>query len=186
MLFKPASVYKVKEVFGMPLLVKERVMVREPELMEEFEQRGYGEKEEKELLLSPEEALYIKEKRADFRIVNERNKDMDYEALMKHFTKLDRDFPRKYLVYRDLRDRGFCVKTGFKFGTHFRIYSRGDKPGSGHAIWLVHCIPEEFVCEFPLVSRAVRLAQNVRKKMIYAVLDKEGDITYYKIERITP
>jgi len=170
----------------MALLVKERVLVREPEQIEELEQRGYGEKEEHELLLSPEEALYLKDKRAEFEVKEGRGKSLGYEELMKHFMKLDKDFPKKYFVYRDLRDRGFCVKTGFKFGTHFRVYSRGDKPGSGHAIWLVHCIPEEFVCEFPLVSRAVRLAQNVRKKMIYAVLDKEGDITYYKIERMTP
>ncbi len=92
----------------------------------------------------------------------------------------------KYTVYRDLKDRGFCVKTGFKFGSHYRLYSRGDKPGKGHAIWLVHAVPEEYTVQFQVISRAIRLAQNVRKKMIYAVVDKEGDITYYKFDRITP
>jgi tRNA-intron endonuclease len=170
----------------MPLLIEDRVLVKEPELIAELEQRGYGEKEEEQLLLSPEEALYLKEKKAELEIEDKKGKKLGYKELMKHFNKLDKDFPRKYLVYRDLRDRGFCVKTGFKFGSHFRVYSRGEKPGSGHAIWLVHCLPEEYVCDLSDISRAVRLAQNVRKKMIYAVLDKEGDITYYKIERITP
>ncbi len=29
------------------------------------------------------------------------------------------------IAYRDLRNRGFIVKSGFKFGTHFRVYERG-------------------------------------------------------------
>ncbi len=136
--------------------------------------------------MSPEEALYLKEKRKSFVITDKRNKELSFEQLYKKFMKVDKEFGMKYLVYKDLRDRGFCVKTGFKFGSHYRVYARGDKPGKGHAIWLVHVVPEEYVIEFPLMSRAVRLAQNVRKKMIFAVVDKEADVTYYKIERITP
>ena len=169
----------------MAILARERVLVREPKQIEELEKRGYGERDGSHVLLSPEEALYLTEK-GELEVEGERGKALGYNELMKHFSKLDKDFPRKYLVFRDLKNRGFCVKTGFKFGSHYRVYARGEKPGTGHAVWLVHCIPEEFVCDFSDVSRAVRLAQNVRKKMIYAVLDKEGDITYYKIERMTP
>jgi len=169
----------------MAILAKERVLVREPDQMEDLEKRGYGERDGSHVLLSPEEALYLNEKQ-ELEIESEREKVLGYKELMKHFTKFDKDFPRKYLVFRDLKNRGFVVKTGFKFGSHYRVYARGEKPGSGHAVWLIHCIPEEFVCDFSDISRAVRLAQNVRKKMIYAVLDKEGDITYYKIERMTP
>jgi tRNA-intron endonuclease len=173
-------------VITMALLIKERILVKEPELIEDFDKRGYGEKEDKQLLLSPEEAIYLAEKEKNFKIENERGKKYDDTALLKYFMKLDKDFPRKYLVYKDLRNRGFCVKTGFKFGSHYRVYSRGEKPGKGHAVWLIQAVPEEFICDLSDISRAVRLAQNVRKKMIYAVLDKEGDITYYKIERMTP
>ena len=166
------------------LLIKERVLVKEPDKIDELEKRGIGERDG-HMLLSPEEALYLKEKE-ELEIEDEKGKKLDYKQLMSHFTRLDKEFPKKFLVYRDLKNRGFCVKTGFKFGSHYRVYARGEKPGSGHAVWLIHCIPEEFICDFSDVSRAVRLAQNVRKKMIYAVLDKEGDITYYKIERMTP
>ena len=170
----------------MPVLMKERVVVRETALIDELDKKGFGEKTEDELLLSPEETLFLVEKRKDFDIKNEKGRNQDHAALLKVFSKLDKDFPRKYLVFKDLRNRGFCVKTGFKFGTDYRVYARGDKPSQGHAVWLVHCVPEEFTCSFPELSRSVRLAQNVRKKMIYAVIDKEGSITYYKIERITP
>lgn len=172
----------------MPQLFGERVIVTEDEedIIEELEKRGYGEKEGKELLLSPEEALYLIEKRMEFPLKNEKGRKVGKKFLMKYFMEQDPEFSRKYLVYRNMRDRGFCLKTGFKFGSHFRVYSRGDRPGKGHAKWLIHCVPEEFTAELSQISRAVRLAQNVRKKMIYAVVDKEGDITYYKIERITP
>lgn len=170
----------------MPILANERVIVKEPELMEDFDKRGYGERDEEQLVLSPEEALYMIEKKEAFEIASKAGKKMTYETLMHHFTKFDKEFPMKYLVYRDMRNRGFCVKTGFKFGAHFRIYARGERPGHGHAIWLMHAIPEEFICNISDISRAVRLSQNVRKKMFYAVVDKEGDITYYKIERMTP
>jgi len=170
----------------MPILIDERILVTEQELVDELDTKGYGERNGKQLMLSPEEALYLNEKRAAFPVETKTGKNIDYKGLWKHFMKIDPEFSRKYLVYRDLRDRGYCVKTGFKFGSHYRIYARGEKPGKGHAIWLVQCIPEDYVCEFPKISGAVRLAQNVRKKMIYAVVDKEGDIGYYKMEWMTP
>ena len=38
-------------------------------------------------------------------------------------SSIDPDFERKYSTYVDLRSRGFVPKTGFKFGTHFRVYN---------------------------------------------------------------
>ena len=37
----------------------------------------------------------------------------------------------KYVVYRDLKDRGFVIKTGFKYGSEFRLYNRSGGPGEG-------------------------------------------------------
>ena len=170
----------------MAVLADGRVIVTDPELVGELDQKGYGEREKDKLILSPEESLYLVEKRKNFVVQDPRGKELSFEQLLKKFSRLDKEFGRKYLVFKDLRERGFCVRTGFKWGTHYRVYARGDRPGKGHAIWLVHVVPEEYKCSFPELSRAVRLAQNVRKKMVYAVLDKEGDITYYKVERITP
>jgi len=174
----------------MPLLTEEKITVTDQELKKELQEKGYGEKTHEEeisdLVLSPEETLYLKEKRKDFKVKDPEGKELTKKELKKQFTTRNDEFPRKYAVYRDLRDRGFCVKTGFKFGSHFRVYKRGEKPGDGHAKWLVHAVPEEYECSFPELSRSVRLAQNVKKTMMYAIVDKEQDITYYKIKRITP
>ena len=170
----------------MALLTKGRVWVSDEKQAKEMKSRGFGEEQDEKVMLSPEETLFLKEKRKTFIIEDGKGKDLGFDDLMKAFSKTDKEFPRKYIVYRDIRARGYIVKTGFKFGTHYRVYGRGVKPGQGHALWLVHCIPEEFKCDFHTFSGKVRLAQNVRKKMIYALVDKEGDITYYKIERFSP
>lgn len=170
----------------MPLITQEKIHVHDPELVEELEEKGYGEKRDDAITLSQEETLYLKEKRREFPVENEEGKKLTVKQLKALFTQQDEEFPRKYPVYKDLRDRGFCVRTGFKFGSDYRVYKRGEKPGTGHAIWLVQSIQEEHTFKLPELSRAIRLAQNVRKKMIYAVVDKEGDITYYKVDRITP
>jgi tRNA-intron endonuclease len=169
----------------MASITRGRVWVTEEAEAKELASRGFGEENEGKLTLSPEETLFLKEKRPSFPVADGK-KEYDFDGLMKVFTKLDKEFPRKYIVFHDLRNQGYVVKTGFKFGTHYRVYGRGVKPGEAHAIWLVHVVPEDFKCDFHTFSGKVRLAQNVRKKMVYAVVDKESSITYYKIERFSP
>ena len=81
------------------------------------------------------------------------------------------------------RKRGYVVKSGFKFGAHFRVYDRGQVPGKDHSNFLVHGISEGKTFSFPEVSRAVRLAHSVRKRFIYAIVDDDGSLTYYKLLR---
>jgi len=170
----------------MILLTKSRLWVTDQKLGDQLLSKGFGEMFDGKVLLSPEETLFLLEKRKSLVVEDEKGKKQNFKDLMKKFTQQDKDFPRKYLVFRDLRARGFVVKTGFKFGTHYRVYGRGVRPSQAHALWLVHCLPEEHKCDFHELSGAVRLAQNVRKKLIYALVDKEGDIAYYRIEWFRP
>lgn len=132
------------------------------------------------------EALYLLEKR-QISIIN-KNKKMNREEFEKLAETLDTEFKEKYRVYKDLRDKGLLVRSGFKFGTHFRVYEkgvelkRGAKSPKEHTKWIVHAIPENFTWTFPELSRFVRLALNIRSKPILGVVGKE--VNYYKIERI--
>lgn len=83
-----------------------------------------------------------------------------------------------FKVYRDLIDRRLIVKTGFKYGTNFRAYT---KSMDEHADFLIHFIPSDE--EWYKISRAVRVAQGVHKIMIFAGITNEG-ITYLSVERI--
>ena len=84
------------------------------------------------------------------------------------------DFLALYNVYEDFRMRGFVVKTGFKFGTHFRLYFPGAIPGREEGEWIhskhvIHVFPRETKMLISEWSRAIRVAHGVRKTFILAI-----------------
>ena len=95
-------------------------------------------------------------------------------------------FMLKLGVYTDLRDRGFVVKTGFKFGSHFRAYEEvRDVSRIPHSKYLVHALPEDYVVTLPEMSRAIRLAHGVRKRMVFAYYE-QNSLEYLDIGRAKP
>lgn len=160
-------------------LAGDRIIVDDEPTITKLEQKGYGKRVDKKLELSLIEGLFLLERKS---IKLENKKAADLKNLLKG---KKRDFLRMYRVYQDLRERGYVVKTGFKYGAHFRVYERGEY-AKEHSKFLVYAVPENYTFSFPEVSRAVRLAHGVKKTMIFAVVDDEGDITYYTVERIMP
>jgi len=136
------------------------------------------------LSLSLVEALYLVDKGR--LVIKDGRKKVDFEKLMAAATEADPDAYVQYVAFSDLRERGYVVKTGFKFGAHFRIYKRGDAPGEAHSTFMVHCVPEYYNLTMTELSRIIRLGHSVKKKMWLAVVDNEGDLTYYQTRRIKP
>jgi len=138
------------------------------------------------LQLAPIEALHLLD-RGKIRVVGKKSgKELSFDELSSKLARRDPDLMLKYSVYSDLRSRGYVVKTGLKFGAHFRVYERGESPGEAHAPYLVHAMPEGSRLTPADLARAVRLAHSVRKRMLFAVVDDEGDITYYSLTRERP
>ncbi|MFT4892908.1 MAG: tRNA-intron endonuclease [Candidatus Nanohaloarchaea archaeon] len=171
-----------------------KVKVWNDEEAEEIHSEFYYGKfidEEGFLELSLVEALHLVD-RDELEIVEE-DEVLDREVLFQRFSEKDDEFDQKYAAYSDLRERGYIVKTGFKFGTHFRVYPRGVNPYKEgpkeereHTKWIVHAVPEDHTQSYQNMSRAVRLAHNIRAKMLWAVVDSERQVTYYEVERVTP
>ncbi len=130
-------------------------------------------------------------KRGRIRVLKDGN-PIAFEDLYNHSVALDKRFPERYRVYEDLRERGLLVRTGFKFGCDFRVYERGvqlkkgPKSAKEHTKWIVFCVPEDYTMSFQELSRSVRLAHNIRARMLWAIVDNEGDCTYYIIQRMKP
>lgn len=109
--------------------------------------------------------------------------NLDVDKIKKRGTELDSKFGIKARVYEDLREKGLVPKTGFKFGTHFRVYKDFVSPENlSHAKYLVQALEPNTKLNPPEISRAVRLAQNVRKKMLFAIVN--NDISYLELKRI--
>lgn len=167
---------------GVGILSGTKVIVGDNETKSFLAEKGFGDAMNSRYEVSLIEALYLLEN-DKIKITNGK-KSLKFEDMLKAGNKVEKNFYAKYTVYSDLRNRGLLVRTGLKFGTDFRIYERGSNIKSGHSKHLVHVVPEEYTCSFPEIARAIRLSQNVNKKMIYAIVDEEGDITYYQIERV--
>ena len=52
--------------------------------------------------------------------------------------------------YRDLRERGYAVQTGPQ---DFRVFRRGQKPGSGQSQYMVRVLSERDLVDFPQMIR---------------------------------
>ena len=173
-------------------LLEHRVVIWDKKVFDELQESSFGKVVEDRLELALVEAMFLIDKKKLKVRLEGKKKKMSKQEFYDYAEKNERNFHARFIVYSDLRERGFIVKTGFKFGCDFRVYARGVKIKKGpkaaheHTKWVVHAIPEEFSCSFPELSRAVRLAQNIRTEMIWAVVDSENDVTYYGIKRITP
>ncbi|MBI2583452.1 MAG: tRNA-intron lyase [Candidatus Aenigmarchaeota archaeon] len=155
-----------------------------------YEPGFYGKQLGDRLELSLVEALLLL-KRGRIRVLRDEN-PMNQQELYDYATKIDVRFPHKYRVYEDLRERGLVVRTGFKFGCDYRVYERGvqlkkgPKSAREHTKWIVFAVPEDFTQSFDELSRAVRLAHNIRARMLWAVVDSESDVTFYQVTRHKP
>ncbi|HHN82056.1 MAG TPA: tRNA-intron lyase [Methanomicrobia archaeon] len=138
--------------------------------------RSYGVVKEGTLHLSAIEAAYLHE-RGKLEIKSD-DTTLSREDLWRRLA--GPDFSTRYTVYKDLRDKGYIVKTGFKYGCHFRVYRTSVEE---HADYLVHAYkaPENISAE--ALVRYVRLAHSVKKQMIIALVDEESDINYYELAR---
>ena len=164
------------------ILLNDRVIVKDENAHNLYNKRYYGNLTDSGLELSFIEALFLLTKNKieiydDDKLITK--EDLTNIIRQKHIIS-------HYLVYKDLRIRGYIIKTGFKYGSDFRIYERGHAPGDGHSNFLVKILSEEQEIKVRDFSSYVRVAHGVRKTLLLAVVDDEYDITYYDIEWTKP
>jgi tRNA-intron endonuclease len=116
--------------------------------------------------LSLIEAYYLLE-REEITIFNvKENKNLnpkEFHALAK---KIHHKFEEKFIIYKDLREKGYIPRPGLKFGADFVTYKKG--PGLEHSLFMVHVLPHDSEITAIDMVRAGRLATSVRKKFVIA------------------
>jgi tRNA-intron endonuclease len=111
------------------------------------------------------------------------NRPVSLVALKNRARAMQPDYDLRLRAFKDMKDRGLIVKTGFKYGSHFRAYE-GD-PAKQHARYLVHAVPDKYTTMWPEVSRAVRLAHGVKKEILLSRV-MEKDVEYVGLNRYRP
>lgn len=114
------------------------------------------------------------------------SKELFMEDAEKKFSKLDKKFQTKYPVYKDLRNKGYVVKTALKFGAEFRVYEKSKKPGKAHAKWLVFTDNDANKNSWQEFSSKNRVAHSTKKKLLLAIVDEESDVLYFEVNWIKP
>ena len=163
----------------MAYISKNIVFEDDPDQARMLRERGFGEERDGKLLVSPTEALYLLENK---RIrITKGKKELKFKDLLSALGKEDDGLGLKYLVYKDLRSKGYVVRTGFKFGTCFRVYEKGIRVGEGHSHMLVYPVPEGKKTSMTEIGGMIQLSHSVKKAVLFAVVDGEGDVTYIKM-----
>jgi len=161
---------------------KLKILVKDIGFQDQLRNKGFGEKQDSEYILQPYEALYlIHTKRL---VLNTKKvKHIDFESLLNITLRNDKEILTKFLIYRDLRSRGYVAKEGFGFGVDFRLYERGEfekKP----ARYVVFGINEGIQVEATDFSEALDQIIKMGKNAVVAVIERRGEITYYKVSKV--
>lgn len=144
---------------------------------DQLRNKGYGDKQDNEYLLETYEALYLLYLK---KLVITSGRIDNFASLLKHVLKYDKEIVTRFLVYRDLRSRGYVVKEGFGFGADFRVYERGEYEKK-RAKYVVFCINEGINVRVGELSKNVREIETMGKNAIAAVVERRGEVIYYKL-----
>ncbi|ABR54361.1 tRNA intron endonuclease [Methanococcus vannielii SB] len=160
-------------------LSDERIVIYDKDGISRLNEKRYGELHENFLSLSYVEALYLVAK--DWVLIRDKkNKILSFEELHEIAHVIDKKLCIRYLVYKDLRNRGYTVRTGLKYGSDFRLYERSNID-EVHSKYLVKVFSEEIPCEISEITGFVRVAHSVRKELVIAIVDADGSVVYYNM-----
>jgi tRNA-intron endonuclease len=161
---------------------QQRFIVDDEKYREQLRNRGFGEKENNDFVLRPYEALYLSYTKK-LRIKDHDN-TVDFDDLVRILIKRDKNILTKFMVYRDLRSRGYTPKEGFGFGVDFRVYERGEfekKP----AKYVVFGINEGTKIKAYRLIDTIDQIVRMGKDAVVAVIERRGEVIYYKMSKVS-
>jgi tRNA-intron endonuclease len=115
-------------------------------------------------------------------VLKSKKDDLDFDSLTELILKYDKDILTRFLIYRDLRSRGYIAKEGFGFGVDFRVYERGEfekKPSK----YIVFGMNEGVNIKANNFSSAIEQIRKMGKDAVIAVIERRGGIIYYKVSK---
>lgn len=162
-------------------LVSDQTCISQKNMIHELELKGFGDIEQEKLFLKSFETLYLLYTK---RLILKKNKkQIDFDIFMSICQKTDSEILTKFLIYRDLRNRGYVVKDGFGFGSDFRVYERGHYGEKG-AKFLIFGLNEGQQEKMGNLQKKIEEITQMGKEPIIAVIERRGEVIYYKINKM--
>ncbi len=162
-------------------MISDQTCISNKKMIHELEQKGYGEIENEQLFLKQFETLYLLYSKK--LILKKGRKQIDFDSFMNICHKTNSDVLTQFLIYRDLRNRGYVVKDGFGFGSDFRVYERGHFGEKG-AKFLIFGLVEGQQEKMGALQKKIQEITQMGKEPIIAVIERRGEVIYYKINKM--
>lgn len=152
------------------------------ESADRISQQGfYGTRlEDGRLEIDPVEVLHLLERKR-ITLAKPDGTVVDSAFVIKEMIEEDPDLWVRYLVFRDLRSRGYAVRQGFGGGIGFRVYSRGERPGAATANQLIYVLKEGVPISLHDLDIVTETASTSRKTLLFALVDQNGEVNYYRV-----
>ncbi len=173
------------------IIEKDKVLIRDNEGINDFYKNSYigtleqRDKGEQVLILDPIEVLLLCERKRILLWENndKKKKQHDFESLLSYFTQFDEKLWYKYIIYSDLRKRGYIVRLGYGDGIDFMVYKRGADFENESAKYLIYTVFEGSPIELRELDIISRIAMSSRKDLIIATVDRLSKAVYYSIKK---
>jgi tRNA-intron endonuclease len=170
----------------------DKVIISNQEGIEEFYNNSYigtleKNSENKEvLLLNPVEVLLLCERKRILVYLDNIKKDENlykFEDLLTYFSQFDERLWQKYIIYMDLRKRGYTVRSGYGEGIDFRVYKRGADFEKDSARFLIYPVFEGYPIDLKDLDKMSRVAMSSRKDLVVATVDRLSKPIYYSVNK---
>jgi tRNA-intron endonuclease len=172
------------------LIERDKVIISDPQGISEFYENSYigtleEENDKKNLILSPIEVLLLTERHRLllWKDNDKENEEYDFEGLLEYFAQYDDRLWHKYIIYMDLRKRGYIVRMGFGDGLDFRVFRRGADYSEEAARFLIYPVFEGNPIELRDLDKISRVAMAARKDLVVATVDSLSKVVYYSVKK---
>ena len=161
--------------------IDEKTIVINPKMQNVLTERGFGESQNDTLILNSFETLYLLyNNKLELKKVN---KNIVFDELIQKYIQKNDDILTQFLLYRDLRTKGYVVKDGFGFDSDFRVYEKGTY-GQKDAKFLIFAFNEGTQQKIGKLYKNIHEITQMGKEPIIAVIERRGEIIYYKINKM--
>jgi tRNA-intron endonuclease len=165
------------------VMAEKGVTISEQSNIDALSSRGYGTLENKVFTLTYYESLYLLDK-GMLEIKDPNGKAKDFQSLLHIYEAKNDNAWVNYLVYRDLRSRGYVVREGFGGGIDFRIYERGTY-GKDTAPYLIMITQEGKPLSVNDLADALSKCKSQKKELILAVMNRRGEVVHYSVSPLS-
>ena len=162
-------------------LILDQACISEHKMIHDLEQKGFGEIDQGKLFLKSFETLYLLYTQKLF--LKKNKKQIDFDTFMNICQKTNPEILTKFLIFRDLKTRGYVVKDGFGFGSDFRVYERGHFGEKG-AKFLIFGLNEGQQEKMGALQKKIDEITQMGKEPIIEVIERRGEVIYYKINKM--